>query len=547
MVESEFKFQKNDTIGAGAAEDDSVFLHNCFVDTGDLEVLENFEEIKSIVVGRTGAGKSALLERLKHRHPEKIIPILPDNLSLKYISNSTLLKYFENLGVKMEPFFKLLWQHVLSLEVFAKCFPDGKTSKSTAVISDLMAKFSSLAKRGRTARLRYEALLECEDDFWIDADDKIKEIVSKCEKELGAFLAGKLGIEKAKLEATLSGNLKITEEQRKEVVARGQEIISKPLIKVLKGIYPVVDSIVGDQRKSFYIIIDQLDEDWVEESIRYKLIMALVKAVRDCGNLKNLKLIIAMRKDLLERVFKLTAKDGFQPEKYESFYLRLVWDKSSLVDVLDARVNKLVRYRYTKKPLKHTDLLPKKYSKCKITKYIEERAATPRDMIDLFNKCILVGSNKARLTAKEFSLADGAYSQSRLEALFVEWSSDYPDLEDFVKILEGLPPSFKANSINEGKLEDFCLAISTKRDENSTHLSSLAYDVAMGELNCNSFLIAILSVFYKIGIIGLKLSTTVKTSWADELGRSVSTSELEQNVSVKVHKKYHRALGIKTN
>jgi len=57
-----FIFKKLDSVGAAAAEEDKRFLKACFVDTGDLDVLRDCADPRRIVLGRTGSGKTALLE-----------------------------------------------------------------------------------------------------------------------------------------------------------------------------------------------------------------------------------------------------------------------------------------------------------------------------------------------------------------------------------------------------------------------------------------------------------------------------------------------------
>ena len=87
-----FKFRKNDHIGAAGAEEDQDFLSQCFVDTGDLALLQNMEDHRQIVLGRAGAGKTALLAKLKWDNSASVISIDPDNLALTYVSNSTILQ-----------------------------------------------------------------------------------------------------------------------------------------------------------------------------------------------------------------------------------------------------------------------------------------------------------------------------------------------------------------------------------------------------------------------------------------------------------------------
>jgi len=110
-----FAFRKHASIGAAAAEEDAKFLSECFVDNGDLEPLIDCEDRRRIVLGRTGAGKSALLSRLAEE--VTVIVINPETLSFNYLTNSTILQFFLEAGVKLDLFFKLLWRHVFTVEL----------------------------------------------------------------------------------------------------------------------------------------------------------------------------------------------------------------------------------------------------------------------------------------------------------------------------------------------------------------------------------------------------------------------------------------------
>ena len=100
---TKFRFRKHDTIGSADAEGDK-FLEPCFVDTGDMEILCDCNDPRSIVVGRTGTGKTALLRRLLNLE-ERAIEISPESLSLSYISNSNIIKYLLGLGVNLDVFY----------------------------------------------------------------------------------------------------------------------------------------------------------------------------------------------------------------------------------------------------------------------------------------------------------------------------------------------------------------------------------------------------------------------------------------------------------
>ena len=52
--------------------------------------------------------------------------------------------------------------------------------------------------------------------------------------------------------------------------------------------------------------------------------MALMQTARDFNEVRYAKVVIALRRDLIERVFRLARDSGFQEEKYQSLYLPLV-------------------------------------------------------------------------------------------------------------------------------------------------------------------------------------------------------------------------------
>ena len=109
-----FRFKRTDSIGAAAAEDDGEVLKDCYVDTGALQLLQDIGDRRQIVLGRTGTGKSALLTILEQSRPERVIKLSPEHLALTYVANSTILNFFGSIGVNLDPFFKLLWRHVLT-------------------------------------------------------------------------------------------------------------------------------------------------------------------------------------------------------------------------------------------------------------------------------------------------------------------------------------------------------------------------------------------------------------------------------------------------
>lgn len=112
--------RKHDSVGLNEAQDDEEYLLNCFVDLGDLDQIKDFRSKRCLILGRTGAGKTALITKLKNEKQEKVIIIDPEALAMNHISNSTIINYLVELDIDLNTFFKLLWRHEICVEIFTQ-------------------------------------------------------------------------------------------------------------------------------------------------------------------------------------------------------------------------------------------------------------------------------------------------------------------------------------------------------------------------------------------------------------------------------------------
>jgi hypothetical protein len=534
-----FYFRKLDCIGAADAEGDERYLSTCFVDTGDIEILRDCADTRRIVVGRTGSGKTALLQRLIDRE-ERAIVVPPESLALSYVSNSTILQFLSALDVKLDIFFRLLWRHVFTVEILRH---------HSKIDSEAKKKTFFQVVRGIFGEKKHEQTLKYLDrwgkSFWEETDYRIRELTTTLESNVKA----EIGVKLNPMMASVQSGQKLSEQQKAEVAHRAQAVVNKVQIKELTEILDLLDGLLQeDQQHRYFVVVDRLDENWVEDRLRYSLIRALIETVRDFRRVRQVKIVIALRIDLLDRVFRLTRDAGFQEEKYHSLYLPLSWTRPHLVELIDKRIDALVKSRYTKQPISAGDLLPGSIDNANPLDYLITRTFyRPRDVILFLNQCIAFATDESRLSAPMLKRAEGAYSNDRLHSLQDEWRADFPFLLEFAALLKGMPSGFAVARIHEGKVSDLCLEFTaSKTDSAEDVLSATASQIAYGVISPRLFRQVALHVFYRVGLVGLKPDAHQPVSWSDRGTASFGSEDIQDEWHVAIHPMFWRALGVKS-
>lgn len=533
---AKFRFRRQHNIGAADAEDDKLFLSNCFVDKGDLAILRNCSDPRTLVLGRTGTGKTALLLKLAEIE-ERTINIKPESLSLSYISNSTIITFLSNLGINLDVFYKLLWRHVFAVEIIKLHF--GITSDQS--LKSFKQKFRNLFM-GRKERNAIRYLERWGSTFWEATEYRIREITRQFENEVKSNVRSKL----PGFSFSADVLAKMTEQEKVEVLHRAQYVLNNVQVRQLSDIIDLLDAILSDRQKLYFLTIDRLDEGWIEEKLRYKLIRALIETAKEFGRVKSAKVIVSIRQDLLDRVFRLVRDPGYQEEKYKSIYLRLDWPKKRLTEVLDTRINYLIQQKYTTQKVTHRDVLPKKVDNEPIVDFIVERTMMqPRDIIHLFNKCIEQARGEPQIKQRMIKQAEGEYSRDRLRYLADEWNADYPNLANFALILKKKNPRFRIGDLSDKDCEEFCLDFCVSDDIQAGYFLNLATHLVNTQLSPSDFRKSIFPIFYKMGLVGLKIESYEKYVWTTFSPRNISSAEISDNTRIAVHPAFWRVLGIR--
>jgi len=538
LKKSEFKFQKNDIIGAEGAEEDEEFLYDCFVNTGDFDVIKDTDNPKCIVLGRTGSGKTALLMLLRNEI-ENITWLQPDQLSLQYLTNSTVLPYLEKLGVKLDVFYRLLWRHIFAVELIKLKYDLRTEADQKHFLARIYAKFFG-DKRKKYA---FDYLVEWGKQFWKDTEYRIHEVTKNLESRVGA----KLGLDAKALTAKLDGTEAYTEEDRRELIHRVQEVVNSVQIQELSQVIKVLaDDVFEDQYQKFFVVIDRLDESWVDDSLRYRLIRALIETLRDLKKIKNAKIVISIRKDLLDRVFRETRDAGFQEEKYQPLILRIKWTKKQLLEVFDKRLNKLVRRQYTKRSVSYRDFLPKQIGKISIEDYLTDRTLfRPRDIIQFGNSCIELAFDRADISTTVVRDAEARYSRLRFRSLGDEWFIDYPRLLQAATILLRKRPVYFA--LNDITLDDVgILCLSVVDNHTVPHTGKLSLWIEQfwdNNLKIEELRLRLVKMFYEVGLIGIRTQPGNEVSWSFLERDVLGTADLREDSVLSICPTFYRVLG----
>ena len=194
-----------------------------FFDTGDLAALVDCDDPKRIVVGRVGAGKSALLARLL-TDQSNAIEIRAEALSLSYVANSDIIQFFESAGVKLDLFYQLLWRHVFVVELLCKRYRISREDPWS-----FLEQFRDLFARDPAKKRAVEYLRQWNDHFWQDTETRVKEFTSKLEKKL----SGAIDVKAYGVALNASGGRTLSDEIKAEVMHKAQSIVNENQVREL--------------------------------------------------------------------------------------------------------------------------------------------------------------------------------------------------------------------------------------------------------------------------------------------------------------------------
>jgi hypothetical protein len=375
-------------------------------------------------------------------------------------------------------------------------------------------------------------------------DQNIKDITERYENKLQA----ELGSDISKFKAGGQYEKRISTEKKSELVARARKIINADQLSELAGVIEMLaDQANDDGMGRYYILIDKLDDRWVDVSIRFRLIRSLIEALKSFRRISNLKILVALRSDILERVVQETGDLTFQREKFEDYFIRLKWSKRELKDLVQRRIGLLFRKQYASSAsVTFEDVFPYKVGNTDPFDYIVERTLMrPRDVITFVNECLNRAEGLNEVTAKGIRDAEGEYSRIRRQALEYEWQSAFPTLHRLLDYLK----QFRSANINfeemcdKDKVEELALPISDKKIDYDP-LYEEANKVFEAHADHTKFMREVISILYRVGAIAVKPHPGERFYWSHIDQPIYDVGELNKESRIRVHPMLHRSLGI---
>ncbi|MEZ4938883.1 MAG: hypothetical protein R2799_14940, partial [Crocinitomicaceae bacterium] len=444
---NKFKIKKTHNIGSPDAEtDDDLF--EVFVDIENLELILDTKSQKSILIGRTGSGKSAIIRYLKE-NCESIQGINPESMSLRFLSNSTILNYFKSLGINLNLFYKVLWKHVFVVELMKLYFDEADSQKKASIFQGLIDKIqgSKVKKTAQKQRV-VEYMKNWTDDFW----NKTEYRIQKLEKTIQKEFANSMGMNLEALQLKISEGSSESEKILIEAKNKAESIIHATQANELMDIIEILkEDFFCDHQKKYFIVIDDLDKEWIGDEIRYDLIGSMIEVIKEFRQFKGVKIVISLRENLNEMVFSGIKNKGGQREKFKPMFSNIEWSEEELEILLDNRLKRLSENQLN---VKNAFYKSRRGKNTGIDYVLERTFHRPRDIISFVNHALENANNKEYFTSDILSKAEPSYSLDRFHALEDEWSENYGRLGKITEFLRGIQNGFKLKSLNEDQFAE---------------------------------------------------------------------------------------------
>jgi hypothetical protein len=532
-------------LGGEAAEADPL-LERAFVDSAGFIAVNARDNPRRFLVGRTGSGKSAVLRRLEEVHEGHVLRINPENLSLPYLTDLNVVRELTALGVHLDPLFTALWKHVLIVEIIRHRYQVNSPEKKSSVLESL----KGMVQRDANKRAALEYLDEFGGSFWCETDERVREITTRFETEVGAVAEMSLGVpEVGEARVGAKKGKKASTEVRTEQADRYQRVVNKTQLGRLNTVMSILDeNVLASSQNFLYLVIDDLDRDWIDEGIANDLVRCLFRAVLDFQGVRNLKIVVALRTNIFDFI-SFGSRAGGQEEKYRALVYRIRWTERELRHMADERSRAAAESAGLEDITTIAQLLPARNpTRGDPFDYILGRTLMrPRDVISFLNECLALASGRTRLTWNDIHAAEASYSLNRVLALRDEWKPTFPGIGDVLNIFRGSPPTMTQSELTK-YLESVALLPAEPDFEGVRWLTETTEAVWSGGSAPEEWVDSwqpIVALLYDIGFLGVTDAAGVTHFGHDTPGYADAANNLGPTARFGVHPTFHPTLGVR--
>lgn len=530
-------FSASSRIGKISAEADEEFLFECYIDTQALAELKQLGSPKMLLLGSTGAGKTAIIRKIERDHKRSNF-IQLDEMALDYLGNSDVIQFLVSIDVNLDLFFQALWKHVILIEFIRLKFDIEDEKKSRFVFSKIFDAFRTDQRKKRGL----DYLQKWESKFWISMDENIREITENLETSVNS----ELGVEVEKFTAKAGYARTLSAEKKSQLQRVARKFVAPEL---LTDLAKVVDTLAehGTRTEPCFILIDSLDENWIDPSIKYPLIRALIESLKSLRRVLDLKTVVALRSDLLEKVVLETRDSGFQSEKYEDYIIRLKWDSTQLKALINKRINFLFRRKYNTQNVTFEDIFSEKLTNTgrPFSALLEKSLYRPRDIINFVNMCLEASEGTTSVSRKAFIQAERTYSANRLTAMIEEWQNVVGGAGALINLLKGKPAIFSLSELSTSKLlDDLVNHFPDRKSRTNDELWNLVEVATSRSIEPFELACVLVEKLHLMGAIGVKYDPNLPYQYFFQTQKPLPTSHLVLSTKIRVHPMIHSALGI---
>lgn len=449
-------------------------LSKYYVENSYLQSAMDVYSKKAFFIGRTGVGKTAILEKVRQASPSKknIISIDPEDFAFKIMERSHVLNKLTSCKINLDLFYKTMWKYIFITEIIKEIY--GHKKKNW--FEEQRLRWSS----NETARRSYQFLIDNDElDAGLSFNEKIGRIIKKLEQSV---METKIDLK------LLNVNYKKTID-----IEKIYDAIKNLEFNDINYFIKHLDEYILNERQ-FIIIVDDLDKNWIQNKVGINFTRCLFETIFEINNSKSLRLLVSLRTNLFDQL------NLSQREKYTPYIEYIFWNNDQLKKIVEKRFNEI---KITNASDIWNHIFPKEIvvdnNKTFDTfEYLLTRTnMRPRDMLLFISYAIANSIGKNKITKEAIIKAEELYSKDRLRALEDEWNNPYLDIgkifqwfhrcshkltkTDFISIIENISLDVlekeEAKKLNESWLWIIEGSYIDRKSFDSSKLIKLLYKV----------------------------------------------------------------------